>query len=334
MSRGVWWPQPSAGSSSTLTRHSNKVVGRYITFLLCTRNVERFLFERLVWLERQTFKNWKLIASDDRSSDRRKSILLVFQRSFEPGRVDIIDGPRRRAAANFLVLAGCENLVGDYGLWDADKFERAISATGRIDPCIAGHLRSPARLIDQAGNDIGFSRTESGGPKRAGAKHRSSRTTRARHLLRRGCGALARLVALPGHSRLLTLRRAIVSMRQTLLAAMWASPLAGAVFRCSGKGVFATGRSLACGALPRLRPKISAENQNIFDSFCETRRRLLLKRVRLFAQTLRSHGGRCAEQDLTQLPRVLFVSSGAIVLLITGAAATSGPLSSTPGLTR
>jgi hypothetical protein len=66
---------------------------------------------------------------------------------------------------------------------------------------------------------------------------------------------------------------------------------------------------LSVRALPRLRPKICAENQNIFDLFCEARHRLLLKRVRLLAQTLRSRGGRCAEQDLMQLSPVRFKRS-------------------------
>jgi hypothetical protein len=36
-----------------------------VTILLCTLNGERFLAEQLASLEGQTFKNWKLIASDD-----------------------------------------------------------------------------------------------------------------------------------------------------------------------------------------------------------------------------------------------------------------------------
>jgi glycosyltransferase involved in cell wall biosynthesis len=64
--------------------------GRSVTILLCTLNGERFLAEQLASLERQTFKNWKLIASDDGSSDRTKSILQAFRKSFAPGEVQII----------------------------------------------------------------------------------------------------------------------------------------------------------------------------------------------------------------------------------------------------
>jgi hypothetical protein len=51
---------------------------RTVTILLCTLNGERFLAEQLASLERQTFENWKLIASDDGSTDRTKSILRCF----------------------------------------------------------------------------------------------------------------------------------------------------------------------------------------------------------------------------------------------------------------
>jgi hypothetical protein len=106
-----------------------------VTILLCTLNGGRFLTQQLASLEGQTFKNWKLIASDDGSRDRTKSILLAFQKSCQPGKVEIIDGPRRGATANFLFQACAENLVSQYyafcdqdDVWDADKLARAIDA--------------------------------------------------------------------------------------------------------------------------------------------------------------------------------------------------------------
>src|SRR5258708_237917 len=63
---------------------------RTVTILLCTLNGERFLAEQLASLERQTFKNWKLIASDDGSTDRTKSILRALRKSSAPGTAQII----------------------------------------------------------------------------------------------------------------------------------------------------------------------------------------------------------------------------------------------------
>src|SRR5262252_4983266 len=114
-----------------------------VTILLCTLNGERFLAEQLASLERQTFKNWKLIASDDCSTDRTKSILLAFQKSSAPGKVKIIDGPRRGAPANFLFQACAKDLASEYyafcdqdDVWEADKLSRAIDVLEQTSPSI------------------------------------------------------------------------------------------------------------------------------------------------------------------------------------------------------
>jgi glycosyltransferase involved in cell wall biosynthesis len=65
-----------------------------VTILLSTLKGERFLPEQLSSLERQTCKDWKLMASDDGSVYRTKSILHAFQKSFEPGKIEIVAGPR------------------------------------------------------------------------------------------------------------------------------------------------------------------------------------------------------------------------------------------------
>jgi hypothetical protein len=83
-----------------------------VTILLCTLSGERFLIQQLASLEWQTFKNWKLIASYDGSST--KSILRAFKQSLEPGQVEVIDGPRRGAPANFLFQACTQDLASGY----------------------------------------------------------------------------------------------------------------------------------------------------------------------------------------------------------------------------
>src|SRR5215470_10908 len=119
--RGDFWP------------NRWRAAGSRVTILLCTLNGERFLAEQLASLVGQTFKDWRLIASDDGSSDDTRSILLEFQKSFAPGKVEIIDGPRRGAPANFLFQACARNLATEYyafcdqdDVWEADKLRRAI----------------------------------------------------------------------------------------------------------------------------------------------------------------------------------------------------------------
>src|SRR6266478_10074439 len=166
MSANISSPQPDGAiklRSGTAARLPS-AGGPTVTILLCTLNGERFLAEQLASLELQTFKNWKLIASDDGSWDRTKSILVAFQKSCQPGKVEIIDGPRRGATANFLFQACAENLVSEYyafcdqdDVWDADKLARAINVLEQTESSIPALYGSRTRLIDEAGNEIGFS---------------------------------------------------------------------------------------------------------------------------------------------------------------------------------
>src|SRR6266851_5730147 len=135
-----------------------------VTILLCTLNGEHFLTQQLASLAGQTFKNWKLIASDDGSRDRTKSILLAFQKSCQPGKVEIIDGPRRGATANFLFQACAEGLGSDYyafcdqdDVWDADKLERAIEALEQMDSGIPALYGSFFFFKQKTAYEIGFS---------------------------------------------------------------------------------------------------------------------------------------------------------------------------------
>jgi hypothetical protein len=134
--------------------------GRIATILLRAFNGERLLAEQLDSLQRQSFTNWKLIASDDGSSDRTRSILQAFKNSQQPGRVEIIDGPQRGATANFLFLAcregarellvfgGADVIVPSHDCW----LFQVISACG-------GHVHydavAPVRYRQHGQNVIG-----------------------------------------------------------------------------------------------------------------------------------------------------------------------------------
>src|SRR5215470_9753056 len=197
--------------------------GPTATILLCTFNGEHFLAQQLASLKRQTFKNWKLIASDDGSSDQTKSILRAFGKSFAPGKVKIIDGPRRGAPANFLFLACGKNLASDYyafcdqdDVWEADKLARAISILEQPGLAVPALYGSRTSLIDETGKTTGLPPCS---PKRRRFAARSckaspaatpwfqSKGARAAGVLRRRHRhTVARLVALPSDFRLRRLR--------------------------------------------------------------------------------------------------------------------------------
>jgi glycosyltransferase involved in cell wall biosynthesis len=279
------------------------------TILLCTLNGDRFLADQLSSLERQTFKNWKLIASDDGSLDRTRSVLLAFQKSFEPGKVEIIDGPRRGASANFLFLACAENLVSDYyafcdqdDVWEPDKLARAIDVLQQADniPALYG---SRTRLINEDGNEIGFSPLFRKKPDFRCALVQSIAggntmvfNQKARDLLV-FCGTD---VNVPSHDwwlyQVISACGGKVhydlypSVRYRQHSDNVIGSNVGWAARMRRLEMFRLGRfrrwaDFSETALTRLRPRMTAENQRIFDLFCKARHAPLLQRALIFAQT-------------------------------------------------
>jgi glycosyltransferase involved in cell wall biosynthesis len=99
-------------SSSVLVEHSLKaefssVESSYapsIVILMCTYNGSKFIKDQLDSFTTQTFKNWRLIVSDDGSTDNTLSILNDYQAQWGRGKLEIRNGPKRGYAANFLSL--------------------------------------------------------------------------------------------------------------------------------------------------------------------------------------------------------------------------------------
>ena len=287
-----------------------RAAGSRVTILLCTLNGERFLAEQLASLKRQIFKNWRLIASDDGSSDGTKSILLAFQRSLAPGKVEIIDGPRRGAPANFLFQACAESLTSDYyafcdqdDVWEADKLSRAISALEQVAPGIPALYGSRTRLIDKDGNEIGFSPLFRKKPEFRSALVQSIAggntmvfNQKARELLG-FCGAdldvpshdwwLYQVVsACGGQVRYDT----YPSVRYRQHAHNLIGSNKGWSARLCRLGMLQRGRfrhwqDLNVAALASLQPLMCAENRRIFSLFRQARKQPLMDRAAMFAQT-------------------------------------------------
>jgi glycosyltransferase involved in cell wall biosynthesis len=280
------------------------------TILLCTLNGERFLAEQLASIERQTFKNWTLIASDDGSSDRTKSILQAFRTSFEPGKVRIVDGPQRGAAANFLFLACGNNLVSEYyafcdqdDVWEADKLAHAIDILERADLGVPALYGSRTSLIDENGKTTGFSPLFPKTPTFRSALVQSIAggntlvfNQKARELLA-FCGAD---VNIPSHDWWLyqvtsacggqVHYDAYPSVRyrqhtQNVIGSNKGFAARMRRLRMLQQGRFRHWADLSVVALAPLRQKMTQENQQIFDLFCRARQRPLLQRAAMFAQT-------------------------------------------------
>src|SRR4029079_13849861 len=75
-----------------------------VTILMCTFNGARFLPAQLASIEQQSHWNWRLIVSDDGSSDATLAIIHHFaERVSRP--VEVRHSPRCGPAANFISLA-------------------------------------------------------------------------------------------------------------------------------------------------------------------------------------------------------------------------------------
>jgi glycosyltransferase involved in cell wall biosynthesis len=310
MSETSLWARGNASSTCEVAGARGRRSDPTVTILLCTLNGERFLAEQLASLERQTFKKWKLIASDDGSTDRTKSILLAFQKSFEPGKVEIIDGPRRGAPANFLFQACAENLASEYyafcdqdDLWETDKLSRAINVLEQTGPHIPAVYGSRTRLIDEDGDEIGFSPLFRKKPEFRCALVQSIAgantmvfNQKARELLvfcgadmdvpshdwwlyqvTSACGGEVHYDAYPS-ARYRQHAQNVIGSNMGWTARMRR-------LHMLQQGRFRRWGDLNVAALTRLRPRMTAENQRILGLFCKARHEPFLPRATLFAKS-------------------------------------------------
>ena len=105
-----------------------------IFILMAVRNGARHLPEQLASLQAQHYPHWKVMISDDGSSDESLAICRDFASTQPEGRVDIVAGPQAGATMNFLHLieqapAGTTLAFSDQDdVWLPRKLARAAEA--------------------------------------------------------------------------------------------------------------------------------------------------------------------------------------------------------------
>ena len=162
MTSGVPDPQSetAAGAGRVMSaQHSSRLV-----ILMGTFQGERFLARQLDSVETQTYSNWALWASDDRSTDGTVNILEAYRAKWGADRLFIKPGPGQGFRANFLSLACDPAIQADYfafcdqdDLWDADKLAVAMRWLESISADTPALYCARTRLIDEDGRPIGFS---------------------------------------------------------------------------------------------------------------------------------------------------------------------------------
>lgn len=107
--------------------------GDHVTVMLCTFNGERFLAEQLDSIAGQTHASWSVLVSDDGSSDATLDILRAYQARWGDNRLNVVDGPRKGFAQNFMSIACGLEISSDYyswadqdDIWHEKKIEKAL----------------------------------------------------------------------------------------------------------------------------------------------------------------------------------------------------------------
>jgi len=135
-----------------------------VAILLGTHQGSRFLSAQLDSIARQSWRSWKIWASDDHSTDSTWELLSAYRAEWGDERLTTLRGPGRGFCANFLGLACNARIHGDLfafcdqdDLWDADKLERAVRWHLTVPSGVAALYCGRTRLIDRDGANIGFS---------------------------------------------------------------------------------------------------------------------------------------------------------------------------------
>lgn len=138
-----------------------------VLILLCTYQGEKFLEEQLHSFESQTYKNWKVIASDDGSTDKTLLLLKKAQEKWGQGKITILEGPKKGYAANFLSLIIFSNkmkIEADFfafadqdDIWYKDKLQRSLDLLKTKPKYIPALYCSRTQLVNENNEAIGYS---------------------------------------------------------------------------------------------------------------------------------------------------------------------------------
>ncbi|ORM57377.1 glycosyl transferase family 2 [Pantoea rodasii] len=137
-----------------------------ISILMGTYNGEKYIEQQLQSIADQTYKNWKLIVSDDGSTDQTCELIEKFAQQYPDNKVILLTGPGKGFAANFFSLLNRKDIDSEFyafcdqdDIWIEDKLEVAVNQlTSELDSLNKYRLYgSRTKLIDSNENSIGFS---------------------------------------------------------------------------------------------------------------------------------------------------------------------------------
>ena len=177
---------PYAGADSSRFRSSGVAAGEdqatfddgaAVVVLMGTYNGEAHIEEQLRSIAEQTYRNWRLVVSDDGSTDRTLEIIAAFAAGRPEGQVTVVGGPgvtghgrkpgrdtRELATVNFLSLLTQGAITGDYfaladqdDVWSPSKLSRAMAWLVSLPQGEPALYCARTELIGESGRPAGLS---------------------------------------------------------------------------------------------------------------------------------------------------------------------------------
>ncbi|WIE48887.1 glycosyltransferase family 2 protein [Pseudomonas sp. GM17] len=143
---------------------SNDLCTAKVAILMCSYNGESFLSEQLESIERQSYRNWTLMVSDDGSQDRTLTILQAYGDRWGSGRLSVAMGPKRGFVANFLSLTCRTDIEADFfawsdqdDIWGEDKLQVALDWLQTIPAQVPALYCGRTQLVSDSGATVGYS---------------------------------------------------------------------------------------------------------------------------------------------------------------------------------
>lgn len=131
---------------------------------MATYNGERFLAEQLDSFEAQTHQNWRLVVSDDGSTDGTMAILEAYQKRWGQARMQIRTGPRVDFRKNFLSMMCDPGIRSDFyaysdqdDVWLPEKLAVAVAHLLGQDESVPHVYGGRTIYVDVNLNEIGRS---------------------------------------------------------------------------------------------------------------------------------------------------------------------------------
>ncbi|MEI6146439.1 MAG: glycosyltransferase family 2 protein, partial [Methylococcales bacterium] len=136
-----------------------------VAILMSTYNGQEFLAEQLRSIAQQTHANWRVVLSDDGSTDDTLLIAQQFQEKWGSGRLETKTGPKQGFCLNFLSMACDDSIRADFyafsdqdDVWMDDKLERALTYFESVqDEYIPRVYCGRTQSVDEQLNHLGYS---------------------------------------------------------------------------------------------------------------------------------------------------------------------------------